>query len=100
VQRSPSTNIKLANNSLDQDERKAAYTVVQAEYTKDVPAIPLFNRTDTYAFSPALKNFEPKPGYSYYMYNAHLWEKEGDNTIVLGFTQEPASLTPWLRVPL
>ncbi len=85
-------NIKLANNSLLQDERKAAYTVVQQEYTKDVPAIPLFNRTDTYAYSPALANFAPKPGYAYYMYNAHEWEKPGSDTIVLGFTQEPATL--------
>jgi ABC-type transport system substrate-binding protein len=87
-----STNIKLANNSLFQDERKAAYTIVQQEYTKDVPAIPLFNRTDTFAYNPKLVNFAPKPGYSYYMYNSHLWEKPGDDTIVLGFTQEPASL--------
>lgn len=87
-----SSAIKLANNSLLQDERKAAYTIVQQEYTKDVPAIPLFNRTDTYAYSPTLVNFEPKPGYAYYMYNAHLWEKPGSDTIVLGFTQEPATL--------
>lgn len=87
-----SSAIKLANNSLLQEERKAAYTIVQQEYTKDVPAIPLFNRTDTFAYNPALVNFAPKPGYSYYMYNAHLWEKPGSDTIVIGFTQEPATL--------
>jgi ABC-type transport system substrate-binding protein len=85
-------NIKIANNRLVQDERKAAYTIVQTEYTKDVPAIPLFNRTDTFAFAPALVNFEPKPGEPYYMYNADKWENPGKDTIVLGFTQEPASL--------
>jgi len=85
-------NIKIANNRLLQDERKAAYTIVQTEYTKDVPAIPLFNRTDTFAYAPALVNFEPKPGESYYMYNADKWENPGQDTIVLGFTQEPASL--------
>ena len=55
--RPPSKNIKIANNRLVQDERKAAYTIVQTEYTKDVPAIPLFNRTDTFAFAPDLVNF-------------------------------------------
>ncbi len=87
-----SSAIKQANNSLIQEERKAAYTIVQQEYTKDVPAVPLFNRTETYAYSPALVNFAPKPGYAYYMYNAHEWEKPGSDTIVLGFTQEPATL--------
>lgn len=44
-----STNIKLANNTLVKDERIAAYTIVQQEFTKDVPSIPLFNRTETFA---------------------------------------------------
>ena len=89
-----SDNIKIANNRLVQDERKAAYTIVQAEYTKDVPAIPLFNRTDTYAFSPNLVNFTPIPGDGgYYASNVDKWENPGKDTIVLGFTQEPASTT-------
>lgn len=87
-----SLNIKKANNSLIQDERKAAYTIVQQEYTKDVPAIPLFNRTETFAINPAVTGFAPKPGEAYYIYNVSEWEKAGDDTIVLGFTQEPASL--------
>jgi ABC-type transport system substrate-binding protein len=65
---------------------------VQQEYTKDVPAIPLFNRTETFAFSPELVNFAPIPGAEYYTYNAYEWEKPGSDTIVVGFTQEPASL--------
>jgi ABC-type transport system substrate-binding protein len=87
-----SDNIKIANNRLVQDERKAAFTIVQQEYTKDVPAIPLFNRTETFAFSPELVGFAPIPGDEYYSSYAHLWEKPGSDTIVLGFTQEPASL--------
>lgn len=85
-------NIKLANNTLLQADRKAAYTIVQREYTKDVPAIPLFNRTETYAINPALVNVEPQAGTGYYMYNAEKWENPGKDTIVLGFTQEPASM--------
>jgi ABC-type transport system substrate-binding protein len=87
-----SSNIKLANNTLVKDERIAAYTVTQAEFTKDVPSIPLFNRTDTFAYSAALTGFAPTPGESYYNYNVQDWAIEGGDTIVIGFTQEPASL--------
>jgi ABC-type transport system substrate-binding protein len=87
-----SDNIKIANNRLLQADRKAAYTIVQQEFTKDVPSIPLFNRTATFAYAPGLVNFEPKAGEEYYMYNADQWENPGKDTIVLGFTQEPATL--------
>ncbi|MBK8422149.1 ABC transporter substrate-binding protein [Candidatus Villigracilis saccharophilus] len=87
-----SKNIKLANNTLIKDERIAAYTVVQNEFTKDVPSIPLFNRTDTFASAADLAGFAPTPGQEYYMYNAGDWERPGQDTIILGFTQEPASL--------
>lgn len=87
-----STNIKLANNTLVKDERIAAYTVTQAEFTKDIPSIPLFNRTDTYAYASDLTGFAPTPGEAYYTYNIDEWVKEGSDTIVFGFTQEPASL--------
>ncbi|NUQ85156.1 MAG: peptide ABC transporter substrate-binding protein [Anaerolineales bacterium] len=87
-----SRNIKIANNTLVQDERIAAYRVVQQEYTKDVPAIPLFNRTETFAAAADITGFQPVPGQEYYNYNVQEWEKAGSNTIVLGFTQEPASL--------
>jgi ABC-type transport system substrate-binding protein len=87
-----STNIKLANNTLIKDERIAAYTIVQQEFTKDVPSIPLFNRTETFATSAKLSGFAPMPGQEYYNYNVEEWAKEGSTTVVLGFTQEPASL--------
>ncbi len=87
-----SENIKKANNTLIKKERIDAYRVVQQEYTKDVPAIPLFNRTETFAHNAALQNFDPHPGESYYTWNIDKWEIPGKDTIVLGFTQEPASL--------
>ena len=87
-----STGIKLANNTLVKEERIAAYTVTQAEFTKDIPSIPLFNRTDTYAVATDLTGFAPTPGQEYYNYNVEEWEKAGSDTIVIGFTQEPASL--------
>ncbi len=87
-----STNIKLANNTLVKDDRIAAYTIVQQEFTKDVPSIPLFNRTETFATSADLTGFAPAPGQEYYNYNVQEWAKAGSDTVVLGFTQEPASL--------
>ncbi len=87
-----SSNIKLANNTLVKDDRIAAYTIVQQEFTKDVPSIPLFNRTETFATSADLTGFAPVPGQEYYNYNVQEWAKAGSDTVILGFTQEPASL--------
>ncbi|HPH96183.1 MAG TPA: ABC transporter substrate-binding protein [Anaerolineaceae bacterium] len=84
--------IKAANNTLLQEDRKKQYTIVQQEYTKDVPAIPLFNRTETSAAVADLTGFDPRPGEEYYIYNVTQWERPGQDTIVIGFTQEIASL--------
>ena len=84
--------IKNANNTLIKEDRIKWFTIVQQEYTKDVPAIPIFNRTETFAHVADLANFEPHPGEEYYTYNVQDWEIPGKDTIVLGFTQEPASL--------
>lgn len=84
--------IKNANNTLVQDERKAFYTTFQAEFTKDIPSIPLFNRTETHATNANLTGYNPRPGEPYYTYNVYDWEIPGSDTIVMGFPQEPASL--------
>lgn len=87
-----STNIKLANNTLVKDDRIAAFAIVQQEFAKDVPSIPLFNRTETFATAADITGFAPTPGQEYYNYNVQEWAKTGSDTVVLGFTQEPASL--------
>jgi ABC-type transport system substrate-binding protein len=87
-----SNNIKLANNTLILQERKDAYKIVQQEFTKDVPSIPLFNRTETFAHVAGLTGFTPVSGQEYYLYDVGQWEIPGQDTIVLAFTQEPASL--------
>jgi ABC-type transport system substrate-binding protein len=84
--------IKLANNSLSQQVRAENYAIVQKKFTEQVPTIPLFNRTNTYAIAADFQNFSPAQGTSYYMWNAYDWEIPGKDTIVLGWTQEPASL--------
>jgi ABC-type transport system substrate-binding protein len=87
-----STAIKNANNTLIKDERIGFYETFQAEFTKDVPSIPLFNRTETLATTADLTGFAPVPGEPYYTYNVYDWEIPGSDTIVMGFPQEPASL--------
>jgi len=84
--------IYAANNTLDKAERIAQFTIVQQEYTKDVPAIPLFNRTETFSTAAAMEGFQPTPGEEYYTWNVDQWSIPGNDTFVLGFTQEPASL--------
>ncbi len=84
--------IKNANNTLIKDERVAAYTAFQAEFTKDMVSLPLFNRTNTYAIATGLEGFAPAPGQAFVTYNVNEWEIPGKDTIVYGFTQEPASL--------
>jgi ABC-type transport system substrate-binding protein len=87
-----SQGIKNANNTLIKEERINWYKVVQQEYAKDVPAIPIFNRTETFSTVANMVGFDPKPGEEYYTYNVQDWEIPGKDTIVVGFTQEPASL--------
>jgi len=84
--------IKNANNTLNKEERIKWFTIVQQEYTKDVPAIPVFNRTETSSANAKLVGFQPTPGEEYYTWNVQDWEIPGKDTIVLGTPQEPASL--------
>jgi ABC-type transport system substrate-binding protein len=84
--------IRSANNTLIKDERIANYTTFQAEFTKDMASLPLFNRTNTYAIAAGLEGFAPAPGQPFVTYNVAEWEIPGKDTIVYGFTQEPASL--------
>ncbi|HZU86380.1 MAG TPA: ABC transporter substrate-binding protein, partial [Anaerolineaceae bacterium] len=84
--------IKQAVNTLDFETRKEAYKIVQQEYTRDVPAIPLFKRVVIFSAVADLSGFTPTPGEIYYLYNAYQWERPTTDTIVIGFTQEPASL--------
>jgi ABC-type transport system substrate-binding protein len=86
------TAIKAANNTLVKEERIAQYKIVQEEYAKDVPAIPLFNRAEFYSVNAKMEGFNPQPGDADYMYNIAEWEVPGKDTIVVGFTQPIASL--------
>jgi ABC-type transport system substrate-binding protein len=88
-----SDGIKKANNTLIQADRIAQYKIVQQEFTKDVPSIPLFNRADFFAMNPKLEGLNPLVnGDGNYTYNAEEWFLPGKDTIVFGTIQEPSTL--------
>lgn len=84
--------ITAANNTLDRDERIRQYAIVQEEFTQDMVSLPLFNRLEAYAASNNLVNFRADPT-EYYTANAFEWElSDGGDTVVIGLTQEPATV--------
>ena len=84
--------ILAANNTLDRVERIKQYGIVQQEFTKDMVSLPLFNRNEVAAASSRVKGFKPNPT-EYYTANIADWSlTDGGTTVVLGFTQEPATL--------
>ncbi|MFV9507196.1 MAG: ABC transporter substrate-binding protein [Oscillochloridaceae bacterium umkhey_bin13] len=84
--------ITAANNTLDRDERIANYKAFQVEFTKDMVSLPLFQRLEAYGWNNALENMKPDPT-EYITANAYEWSRtDGGNTIIMGLTQEPASM--------
>ncbi len=84
--------ITAANNTLDRDERIASYKEFQVEFTNDMVSLPLFQRLEAYGWSKDLVNIKPDPT-EYITANAYEWERSDDgDTIVMGLTQEPASM--------
>lgn len=84
--------IVLANNTLNRDERIAAYNVVQTEFAKDMVSLPLFQRAEAEAWSLNLEGLRTTPT-GYGTASAADWKlADGGDTIVLGFSQEPASM--------
>ncbi len=89
--------VLAANNKLDREQRIEQYHILQREFTADMVSLPLFNRFEAAAASNNLVNFRPNPTTDSILVNVDEWElADGGDTVVLGFTQEPASL--WLVV--
>ena len=85
--------IKAANNTLIKQERIDNYKIVQQEFTKDVPSIPLFNRASYYAWAKDFQGLSIAPGdQDYFTWNPEEWSLGTKDTIVLGYTQEPSTL--------
>ncbi|MCS6842148.1 MAG: ABC transporter substrate-binding protein [Roseiflexus sp.] len=84
--------IVAANNTLNREERIKHYKAFQVEFTKDMVSLPLFQRLEAYAWNKALTGLKPDPT-EYITANAHEWGRtDNGDTIILGFTQEPASM--------
>lgn len=87
-----SQNIVLATNTLEREARVAAYNVVQEEFGKDMVSLPLFQRAEAEAWSLNLEGLVTDPT-EYGTASAAAWSlADGGDTIVLGFSQEPASM--------
>lgn len=85
--------IIAANSVLDREERQKHFAVVQQEFSKDMVSLPLFNRFEAAAASNNLINFDPDVSESSYVTNIHEWElQDGGDTVIIGLTQEPATL--------
>jgi len=84
--------IQAANNSLDQAERIEQYKLFQIEFAKDMVSLPVFQRAEGNAATLALQNFKPSAT-EYYTWNSHEWSlTDGGEELVLGLSQEPASM--------
>lgn len=84
--------IVLANNTLDRDVRIAAYDIVQKHFSEDMVSLPLFQRAEAEAWSMNLEGIVVDPT-EYASASAANWSLvDGGDTIVIGFSQEPASL--------
>jgi len=84
--------IIAANNTLNRDERIKQYNIVQTEFAKDMVSLPLFQRVEAEAWSNNLDGVTPDPT-EYAVAKAATWKlKDGGDTLVIGLSQEPASM--------
>lgn len=82
---------RQAAASLDAGGFNDEMTVVQEEYARDLPGLPLFARLEVLAANPDLMNFMPDIN-ELYTWNAAQWAIPGRDSIVIGERSEPAGL--------
>jgi len=82
----------LAGNTLDRDVRKEAYNTLWTQFAEDMVSLPMFQRAEAEAWSLNMEGLVTDPT-EYGTASAAQWRlTDGGDTIVLGFTQEPASM--------
>ncbi|MBL8045344.1 MAG: hypothetical protein JNL09_02330 [Anaerolineales bacterium] len=84
--------IIAANGTLDRAERIAQYAIFQQEFAKDMISLPVFARVEANATAAGLVGPDPAPGEPYVINNIYDWELPGADTLIFGYTQEPATL--------
>jgi ABC-type transport system substrate-binding protein len=81
-----------ATNTLVREERIEAYNIVQEEFARDMVSLPLFQRAEAEAWGANLEGLRLDPT-EYGTASAAQWTlADGGDTIVVGFSQEPAGL--------
>ena len=84
--------VVLANNTLDREERVAAYDTLNKFFADDMVSLPLFQRAEAEAWGLNLQGIVVDPT-EYASASAAAWSlADGGDTIVVGFSQEPASM--------
>ncbi len=84
--------IVKAFNTLVKAERIKAFDVVHKEFAKDMVSLPLFQRTEGEAWSKNVTGIKIDPTF-YGTASAAEWARtDGGDIIIVGFSQEPASL--------
>ena len=84
--------IVAANNTLVREDRIKAYDTFQKEFSKDMVSLPLFQRVEADAWNNKLEGIKTSPT-EYAMSSAANWKmSDGSDTVVIGFSQEPASM--------
>ena len=84
--------IVKANNTLIKDERKAGVRHRQDEFVKDMVSLPVFQRVEADGWSNDLKASSPMQRSTPLRTLPNGAMKDGSDTIVAGFSQEPASM--------
>ena len=81
-----------ANNTLNKDERKKFYNIVQQEFVKDMVSLPMFNRVEAEAWGNNFLGLKPDPT-EYGTASVEQWSLKNNKTsLVIGFSQEPPSM--------
>ncbi len=81
-----------ANNSLNKDDRKKFYNVLQQEFVKDMVSLPMFQRVEAEAWSLNFEGLKADPT-EYGTASVDNWSlKDNKDTLVIGFSQEPESM--------
>ena len=83
--------IVAAVNTLDQAERAQYYDIVQEKFAEDMVSLPLFQRAEAEAWNPKLEGLRPDPTENGTA-SVTSWKMADTDTIVVGFSQEPASM--------
>ncbi len=82
----------VSQNTLDRDERIKFFHILQTEFSKDMVSLPLFQRAEAEAWSLNLEGLVLDPT-EYGTASGAQWTlADGGDTIVMGLSQEPASM--------